>query len=110
MFLVFDEKKSNVSNIDFYLLGTSFGAFYCYLNDTYLTFVLVSFLFVHAQYFFYFLKCHTFCRFFGFWMDKANVFKVDFYLLGTSLRAVYCYWVRPKYCSITIGVDGCIST
>ena len=24
-------------------------------------------------------------------MKKANVFKMDFYLLGTSLRALYCY-------------------
>ena len=33
----FGGRKSNVSKIDFYLLGISLGAFYCYLNDIYLT-------------------------------------------------------------------------
>ena len=34
----FEWRKSNVCKIDFYLLGTSLGAFLCYLNGTYLIF------------------------------------------------------------------------
>ena len=54
-------RKSNVFKMDFYLLGTSLGAFYSYLNDTYLTFHWVRFLLCSWAIFSQFSQMSYFC-------------------------------------------------
>ena len=88
----FWRRKSNVSKIEFYLLGTSLRAFYCYLNGTYLSSILVRLFccpwalfsqFFQMAYFFFNCDFLFSVGVFGFWWRKKM-----------CLKLIFTYWAQ----------------